>query len=65
MAEKHLTIKELAERLRVEVNTIYGWNRRGEGPPYMRIGRACIWRLADVVAWEESRLVDQTRDEAA
>lgn len=52
----HLTIVELAERERVPIETVYGWNKNGTGPPRMKIGRYVRYRLADVLAWEASRL---------
>jgi predicted DNA-binding transcriptional regulator AlpA len=36
--------------------TVYQWNSRRDGPPYMKIGRHVRYRLADVEAWEKSRL---------
>jgi predicted DNA-binding transcriptional regulator AlpA len=42
MTDKHLTIPELAERERVAIETVYGWNKTRTGPPYMKIGgRLC------------------------
>ncbi len=62
MTEKHLTPADLAEREGVPLQTVYQWNSRGEGPRYMRIGRHVRYRLADVIAWENTRLVDQRGD---
>ncbi len=56
--DKHLSPAELAEREGVPLDTVFQWNRKGTGPRYMRIGRHVRYRLADVVAWEDSRLVD-------
>jgi excisionase family DNA binding protein len=58
--EKHLTIEELAERLDVPVRTIYWWNQIGKAPPRMKIGRGVRYRLADVLEWEQSRLVERS-----
>jgi excisionase family DNA binding protein len=54
----HLTIRDLAERVGVPEQTVYQWNSRGGGPPYMKIGRHVRFRLADVVEWERSRTVE-------
>ncbi|RSN71339.1 DNA-binding protein [Actinomadura sp. WAC 06369] len=59
MNEKHLSVADLAEREGVAIDTVYGWNRRGEGPRYMKIGRSCRYRIEDVLKWEETRLVDK------
>lgn len=53
--ERHLTPKDLAERLGVPIQTLYKWNSAGTGPRYMSIGRHVRYRLADVVAWENEQ----------
>jgi excisionase family DNA binding protein len=57
--ERHLTVPELAARLQVPVETIYGWNRTGKGPEYLRVGRHVRYRLTDVITWENSRTVSR------
>lgn len=54
---KHLSPRELAEREGVPLETVYLWNRKRTGPRYMKIGHHVRYRLADVIAWEESRVV--------
>jgi excisionase family DNA binding protein len=53
---QHLTISELAERLAVPVPTLYSWNSKGIGPPFLKLGRHVRYRLEDVEQWEKSRL---------
>jgi predicted DNA-binding transcriptional regulator AlpA len=53
----HLSPEGLAEREGVPLDTVYRWNRLRIGPRYMKIGRHVRYRLADVIAWENSRLV--------
>jgi predicted DNA-binding transcriptional regulator AlpA len=60
MGDKLMSPEDLAEREDVPLGTIYQWNSRGDGPPYMRIGRFVRYRLADVIEWENGRYV--TRD---
>lgn len=55
MADKHLTIRDLAEREGVSLPTVYRWNSLGAGPRYMKIGKHVRYKLADVVKWENSR----------
>ncbi len=55
--EKHLSPEQLAEREGVPVETVYRWNKDGQAPPRMRMGRHVRYRLADVIAWEETRIV--------
>jgi predicted DNA-binding transcriptional regulator AlpA len=56
--DKHLSPAELAERYGVPIETVYGWNKTGRGPKYLRIGRHVRYRVADVLKWEDTRLVD-------
>lgn len=55
--EKHLSPAELAEREDVPLETVYGWNKTRSGPRYMKIGRHVRYRVADVIAWENSRTI--------
>lgn len=59
--EKHLSPEDLAEREGVPIQTVYGWNKTRTGPSFMKIGRHCRYRLADVIAWEQSRTVPSGR----
>jgi hypothetical protein len=56
---RHLTTEELAERLGVKPRTVDNWRFTGYGPPYLpgRGNRGVRYRVADVEAWEESRIV--------
>jgi predicted DNA-binding transcriptional regulator AlpA len=57
MTEQHLSPGALAMREGVPLGTVYRWNQAGTGPRYLRVGRHIRYRLADVLAWEESRIV--------
>jgi predicted DNA-binding transcriptional regulator AlpA len=59
VADKHLSPEDLAEREGVPVATVYQWNSRGTGPRPMKIGRHVRYRLADVIAWEDSRYASE------
>ncbi len=52
---KFLDSKDLAERWRVPVQTVYGLRYRNEAPPAMRVGRELRWALSDIEAWEAAR----------
>lgn len=55
-ATRHLTAKELAERLGISVFDIYRMVREGT-LPVLRIGeRRMRFRLVDIEAWEEERV---------
>jgi len=60
--DKLMTPDDLAEREGVPLGTVYQWNSRGDGPPYLKIGRFVRYRLADVIEWENGKYV--TRDQA-
>jgi excisionase family DNA binding protein len=62
MAERHLTVSELADRLGVPARTIYTWNSAGGGPRFLKIGRHVRYRLSDVIKWEGEHAVDRSRD---
>lgn len=54
---RHLSPAELATREGVPLETVYGWNKTRTGPQFMKIGRHVRYRVADVIAWENSRFV--------
>jgi predicted DNA-binding transcriptional regulator AlpA len=57
----YLTPEDLAEKWGLTLDTLYRWRRRGAGPPHLKINSRVIrYRLEDVLAWEDSRRVDQT-----
>lgn len=52
-----LTVSDLADYLRVPVNTVYQWNYKGTGPKPFKVGKYVRYRRADVDRW----LADQGR----
>jgi predicted DNA-binding transcriptional regulator AlpA len=58
---RHLSPADLAEREGVPLETVYGWNKTRTGPPFMKVGRHVRYRLADVIAWENSRTIASGR----
>lgn len=57
MADKYLSPAQLAERYDVPLETVYGWNKTGSGPDYIRVGRHVRYRPQDITAWEERNAV--------
>jgi len=53
-ATGYLTPADLASRYSVPLQTIYAWNHKRTGPPYLRLGRHVRYRPADVTAWEHA-----------
>lgn len=56
---QHLTPGDLAIREQVPIKTVYMWNYKGSGPKALSIGRHVRYRLADVLAWEASRVKER------
>lgn len=58
----YLTTEQLANRYSLAPATIKGWRRRDRGPKFYRVQRFGLesgaartrYKLADVLAWEES-----------
>ena len=53
----YLTTAELSKELGLKSVTLDAWRQRGEGPPYVRLGRAVRYLRADVDAWVLARRV--------
>lgn len=49
---KHLTTKELAERLRLHPGTLYNWRAKNLGPKCMKLGNKLVYSIKEVEAWE-------------
>jgi hypothetical protein len=61
--EDFLTLPEVAEILRVPVNTLRWWRQRGDGPPFFKIGRHLVTTIGDLRAWiqeQKQRTIDPT-----
>jgi predicted DNA-binding transcriptional regulator AlpA len=50
-----LTAKEAASLLKVSVSWLAKARMRGDGPPYIRIGRSIRYALAALIQWMKSR----------
>jgi hypothetical protein len=46
--------RELERRTPIRRITWQTWRRRGAGPPFYKVGRRCVYRWTEVVAWLES-----------
>ena len=47
---------ETAKALHVEAQTLVTWRTRGEGPDFIKIGRAVYYRRADIAEWLGNQL---------
>lgn len=60
--KRYFTPKELSEHWdnRIKVRTLNNWRQSGDGPPFLKIGGAILYKIADVDAWEEARKKSNT-----
>ena len=54
-----LTAEEVAERYRgeVSVGTLRNWRAMRVGPAFVKIGKAVLYPLAELEAWDRNNLV--------
>jgi DNA-binding transcriptional MerR regulator len=52
-AHLFFTIKEVAERYRVEIRTVEGWRYRGVGPRGIKIGGRVLFSIAELAKFEQ------------
>lgn len=45
------TVQDVAEYLRLPVQTLYSWRHTGYGPPSRRVGKHLRYRPSDVTTW--------------
>lgn len=50
------TQKELARRWTISHRTLERWRGTGDGPAFMKIGGRVVYRLEDIIAFEQSGL---------
>lgn len=57
-----LTTRELSARWdgRITVRTLENWRSTSNGPPFIKLGGAVLYRVADIERWESSRTVNGT-----
>jgi hypothetical protein len=49
--EELIPADETARILHQEPTTLTGWRHEGRGPPWIKIGRKCFYRRADIHGW--------------
>ena len=59
-----MTTDEAAEVCRTTPGTLEQWRHRGEGPQFVKLGRAVRYRRADLDAWIESRVQNKTGEQS-
>lgn len=61
-APEFLNTRELSARWgnRITTRTLENWRSTSNGPPFVKIGGAVLYRVSDVERWENSRTVQGT-----
>jgi hypothetical protein len=60
MSTRHLNQNELAERWNISPRSLERWRWIGEGPPFLKIGGRCVYRLEDIERYEAKQLREST-----
>tara|TARA_Y100001973_G_C5205480_1_gene341186 strand:+ start:752 stop:949 length:198 start_codon:yes stop_codon:yes gene_type:complete len=53
---------QLAKRWQMTRKTLIRWRSEGTGPPFVRIGRSILYRMADVEAYEQANRQNTTNN---
>lgn len=56
---------ELAERWTISARTLERWRWTGDGPAFLKIGGRVVYRLEDVLAYEQARYRRSTAERGA
>lgn len=61
-AKQFLDVAELSARWdgKISVRTLGNWRTGGQGPKYVKVGGRVVYRVSDIIEWEESRTVSST-----
>ena len=62
MCEFLLTQKPLSQIIEVSERTLERWRVEGSGPAFVKAGRKCLYRMADVDAWLSANRRTSTGD---
>ena len=60
--DPNLDEKETARFLKLKVKTLQAWRCRGDGPRFLKLGRAVRYRLSDIEAFVNERTRTSTSD---
>jgi predicted DNA-binding transcriptional regulator AlpA len=55
--DRLLTPAEVAEFLRTTTDVLKTWRYRGDGPPFVKVGRSVLYRWSALDRWLDSRAV--------
>lgn len=57
-----LSVRDLAEYLRLPIGTLYAWRYRGQGPSGFRVGRHIRYRQSDIDGWIQQQVAAEGSD---
>jgi len=57
--------KELARRWSLSHRTLERWRSHGDGPPFLKLNGRCLYRIEDIEAFEQARLMASTSSATA
>jgi predicted DNA-binding transcriptional regulator AlpA len=60
-----LNQREVAKRLRLSERTLERLRVTGDGPPFCKLGRRVLYRLADIDTWITTHIINSTSEEIA
>ena len=62
MLANHLTQLDLARRWRLSPRSLERWRTTGQGPIFLKVGKRIVYRVEDVIAFENERLKTVTTE---
>lgn len=62
---QNLTTRQAADYLGLKETTLEQWRWSGRGPRFVKLGRVCRYRLADLEAFVETRIFSSTTEAQA
>ena len=65
MTEEIVREEPAADIVDLSVSTLQKMRVRGDGPPFLKIGRSVRYRVSDLQAWAASKRVRCTSEQAA
>lgn len=62
MADTFFNQTKLADRWHISPRTLERWRWQGEGPRFLKVGGRVLYRLDDVIEYEQQRLCTSTAE---
>ena len=59
----NLTAKDVADDLHMHAGSLANWRVKGEGPPFIKVGRKVLYPRDSFEAWKSQRMRRSTTDD--